>query len=320
MRVLFVSAYGAWGRPASYIKSQSDSLRKKGIDVVEFYFEKRGLFGYLYSYCKLRNFLKKNKNFDIIHAHFGYTAFIVHLIPFASKFVISFMGDDLYGVLNEKANQTTRGKINILMAKYLQKRADWIIVKSKRMFDLISPSYKKITSILPNGVDFNKFPIIDQSLAKRIINLDSNKKHILFLGSPNEKRKNYKLVVKALKYLSHENVTLINPYPVLGEEVYLYLNACDVLVLASTMEGSPNVIKEAIVCNCPIVSTDVGDVSERINGIDGCYITGFDVREIATNINKAISFNARTNGRISSENIKTENLAAQLIDIYKKLL
>lgn len=320
MHVLFVSAYGAWGRPASYIKSQSDSLKKSGIKVTDYYLKGRGFWGYITSYLEFKKFLSLNKDYDIIHAHFGYTALIVYLVEFNSKFLISFMGDDLYGILRSNSKQTLKGRFNILMARFLQSKADWIIVKSRRMFDLISPEYKKITSVLPNGVDFDKFPLMNQEAAKCILGLKPQNKYVLFLGNIQEKRKNFKLVEDAFNLINNQNVRLINPYPVMGEDIYLYLNACDVLVLSSTLEGSPNVIKEALICNCPIVSTDVGDVKERIDGLDGCYLTGFNAEEMACAILKSLAFNARTNGRELSCYLNTDNIAQRLISIYNGAL
>ena len=56
------------------------------------------------------------------------------------------------------------------------------------------------------------------------------------------------------------------------EEVPPWLNAANVVVLTSRDEGSPNAVKEALACDVAVVSVDVGDVRERIESIDGCYI------------------------------------------------
>jgi glycosyltransferase involved in cell wall biosynthesis len=101
--------------------------------------------------------------------------------------------------------------------------------------------------------------------------------------------------------------------------VHLYLNACDVLVFSSLQEGSPNIIKEALACNCPIVATDVGDVSERIRNIPGCYIADFTPGDFSCNIVKALDFNGRTNGRASLKNLSTEKVAFDIKRIYTQI-
>jgi len=320
MRVLFVSAFGLWKRPISFIKSQSDSLRKKGIDIADFYFYSRGLTGYLKSYAMLKRYLKKADKFDIIHAHFGYTALIVYLTFARSKLVISFMGDDLYGKLNNHSKQSIRGIFNIQLSKFLQAKADWIIVKSNEMLNYIEPAFRYKTSVILNGVDFEKFPIVESKIARENLQLEQNKKYVLFLADPAEKRKNIQLLQKAFTLLNDNNVVLINPFPIIGENVYLYLNACDVVVLASFLEGSPNLIKEALVCNCPIVSTDVGDVKERIKNIEGCYLTTYDPENLMIQINNALKFNKRTAGRIQSDYLNSEIVASKIIGIYSSIL
>ena len=63
------------------------------------------------------------------------------------------------------------------------------------------------------------------------------------------------------------------------------MNASDLLLITSFSETGPIVAKEAIACNCPIVSTDVGDVKILINNIRNCFITIFDHNEIKEKIN-----------------------------------
>lgn len=149
------------------------------------------------------------------------------------------------------------------------------------------------------------------------LKLDLSKKLILFLGNKNEMRKNFQLLKNAYDLLDPKDVHLLHPYPISSNKVHLYLNACDVLVLPSLLEGSPNVIKEAMVCNCPIVSTDVGDVKERIENINGCYLSTFDKYDLAKKIKIALQFNNRTNGRSLSTHLKVEEIARNIISIYR---
>ena len=85
------------------------------------------------------------------------------------------------------------------------------------------------------------------------------------------------------------------------EEVNLLLNACNLLLLTSTSEGSPQVIKEAMACNRPIVATDVGDIRELIGDTEGCYLTSFDPDDVAKKIKLALQFETSIN---ASERIK----------------
>ena len=93
--------------------------------------------------------------------------------------------------------------------------------------------------------------------------------------------------------------------------------------MTSKTEGSPQVIKEAMACGCSIVSVDVGDVAERIEGVQGCFVVkSRDPRELAEALEKAIVFSSKTNGRekILEYALTNKQVAERIIKIYEKIL
>jgi teichuronic acid biosynthesis glycosyltransferase TuaC len=90
--------------------------------------------------------------------------------------------------------------------------------------------------------------------------------------------------------------------------------------LTSLHEGSPNIIKEAMACNCPIVSTDVGDVRDVVSGTEGCYVTTYDPEDIAEKLKSALQFNKRTAGREKIQHLDSNIIAHKIISIYKTIL
>ena len=123
-----------------------------------------------------------------------------------------------------------------------------------------------------------------------------------------------------------ELVAIYNKTP---EEVCTYMNAADCLLLTSWSEGSPNVIKEAMACNCPIVTTNVGDVEERLAGLEGCFIVPERVRElgnervrdVAQALKTALEFGKRTEGRkrIIADQLEISQIAKRIKDIYERI-
>ncbi len=157
------------------------------------------------------------------------------------------------------------------------------------------------------------------------LNLDSSKKLILFLGSKKSVRKNIKLVQDAISILNDPDIQLINPYPVAHDEIPKYLNSVNVLATCSYMEGSPNVIKEAMSCNCPIVSSDVGDVMWVMENTEGCYLSSFKAEDYALKLKEALLFSEKHGKTFGENRIKKLGLDSQsttqrVIDVYKRVL
>ena len=173
--------------------------------------------------------------------------------------------------------------------------------------------------VLPNGVDLKRFAPVYKEKARAHLNLTTEFKVILFITMRDRPEKNLPLAISAMKSLNENPVDFLHLYDKQNSEIAWYLNAADLLLLTSKREGGVNVIKEAMACNCPIVSTDVGDVRHVISGTEGCYISGHDEDSLADNIRKALAFGQRTNGRsrITELGLDSSTVARKIIDIYQ---
>lgn len=319
MKVLFVSSGNSreFGI-ASFIREQGESLKKIGVEIEFFTISGKCIKGYLNTIRPLRKKIK-SEQFEIIHAHYVLSGWVALLTFTGKPLIISYMGCDTYGDFNEKGNRIFSSYINIILAKLIQPFAHSIIVKSENLLDYIYLKRKSV--IIPNGVNLIKFAPDKINNPKQYLKLNLENRHILFLGNPSDPRKNYGLLKNASKYLDTNN-EILAPYPINQDLIPKYLNAADVVVLLSYAEGSPNIIKEAMSCNCPIVSTDVGDVRWVIANTEGCYITSYQPEDVAKAIQKALRFGKRTKGRerIKQLNLDIESVAQKIISVYNKVL
>src|SRR6056297_1318683 len=235
--------------------------------------------------------------------------------------VVSYMGCDVYGDYDSRGRLMPSSIINILSARLLQFFAKRIIVKSENLRHYVD--LKKKVHVLPNGVNIHQFHPSDKKEARKQLSLDPNGKYVLFMGEKANLRKNYLLLEQATA-LAGEVFEVLTPYPVPYSMIHTYLNACDVLALTSFQEGSPNIIKEAMACNTPVVSTDVGDVKWIIGDTEGCYLTSFTPEDVAAKLQEALLYAreaGKTTGRtrILQLRLDTDTIASKLIAIYEGL-
>ena len=325
MKILhIVSSLPKKGWPRNtFIKSQIDSLKEIGIEVDTFEVNSwpGKKINYFLGFFGLRKHLKNNE-YDLIHAHYIYSGLIAvsqRRVPV----VYSYMGSEILGTPDISGKMTLLGRINILLSRLLQYFVDEIIVKSDNLLEKLDASLS--VSVVPNGVNFNTFRSMDKAECRKKLGLNKHNKIVLFLGKTDDPRKNYSLAQSSIEYLNSYsnrkiNIELVAPNSIAPEEVPVYMNASDVLLQTSLWEGSPNVIKEAMACNIPIVSTDVGDVKKVIIDTKGCFLTEFDSESIGHAIDNAISFNSRTLGRNDIKHLRSERVAETIKSIYATLL
>lgn len=305
MKILFVSSGNSKGGISSIIINQAKSLTEENCDVDFFAIKGKGFWGYLKNVLPLRRLIKIEK-YDIIHAHYSMSGFVAALGG-ANPLIVSLMGSDV--------KSEPFFKIFILIFNMLS----WneIIVKSEDMKKTLA---LKNIHVIPNGVDFKKFKPIKKSIALAYTKWDLSKKHILFGGNHHQKVKNFNLAKKAFDLLDYSKIDLHYLENIPSDKMAFYHNSADLILLTSLWEGSPNIIKEAMACNIPIVSSNVGDVYKLIEKTKGCYITSYNPKDIASKINKALIFEKRTTGRIDINYLRSDFVAKKIINLYKKVI
>ncbi|WP_114778204.1 glycosyltransferase [Botryobacter ruber] len=323
MKVLFVcSGNNKSFDIVPFIKAQGESLVRAGVEVDYFPVIGKGIAGYVKAGFKLRDYLKSN-SYDLIHAHFTLSGWSA-IIGAAGKtpVVLSLMGSDAYGEYIGVNKIEFSSRLNILLTYLIQPFVKAIISKSRNIEDYVYLKHKSY--IVPNGINKEKFQPSETDYRDEL-GLNNGKKQVLFLGSKTNVRKNFKLVQEAVARLNRPDVELINPYPIPHTEIPKYLNAVNVLAVTSLMEGSPNVVKEAMACNCPIVSTDMGDVKWVMGDTEGCYTTSFDPGDYAEKLKLALAFSetkGRTRGeeRIRKLGLDAGTIANRVVAIYREAL
>ena len=283
------------------IDAQIDSFKDLNLDIIKFPLKTSGIFSYLSEFFRLRKFIR-SKNIDLIHAHYSYSGIISSLT--SKKTICSLMGSDVFDD-SLLIKLVVRFFYNFIWSE--------TIVKSQNMLDVFPNA-----TLIPNGVNLNFFNIIPKNKAISNTSLKEDKVNIIFVAeSVHRKVKNYKLAKDAVSLLT-KNFELHTVSGKTQNQLVNYYNAADVLLLTSNSEGSPNVIKEAMACNCPIVSTDVGDVKKVIKNTNYCYISNPVPKDIADKIIKSTLRGNRSNGRENIKYLDSKIIAKKIVAIYKE--
>lgn len=322
MRVLFVcSGNSSYYKVAPFIQSQGDSLVAAGLEVEYFTIEGKGLKNYLHNVPVMKEHLRRH-HYDIIHAHYSLCGWVALLASKGMPILVSLMGDDLLGTRDKEGRITFKSRMLVFLAMVLQPLVDAIIVKSEGMLEKVFS--KRKSYVIPNGIRLDQFKLAPGGMRKEL-GLDPAKKYVLFLGDPANENKNHPLAAKAVEQLHQKDVELLVVYKSPHDTVVKYLNSVNAFVLCSYSEGSPNVLKEAMACCCPLVSTQVGDAAWVIGNTPGCAIASYDPADFSKKLEAVLKFSmeqGRTPGRqrILELGLDAESTAQRIMDIYQDII
>lgn len=303
MRILIVNSINS-GRTAPFITDQVEALQQAGVNCEFFTIQGKGIKGYLNNWrpllAKIREF-----NPDIIHAHYGLSGLLANLqrrVPVAT----TYHGSDIN---NPKVYVFSR--INMFLSAFN------IFVSPK---NVRKANLKRNFALIPCGVDLELFRGMDKQLARQQIGINDNDKLVLFAGHFGNAVKNPALAQAAVALLPNVKLMELKGYN--RSEVAVMMNAVDACLLTSHTEGSPQFVKEAMACSCPIVSVDVGDVKEVIGNTKGCYLAERDAKAIAEALNKILEANSRTEGRqvITQKGLEQKQVVEKLMRVYRRVM
>jgi hypothetical protein len=233
--------------------------------------------------------------------------------------VVTYHGSDILGWINSRGERERLGAMIAGAGRMLARCVDAAIVQSDEMARTLR---KSNAYIIPHEVDFKIFQPTQREQARAILGLDPGKKYLLFAANPKVGVKRFPLAEAVGKRLASQNpsVELLVVSKETQQRVALYMSACDVLIFPSYQEGSPNIVKQAMACNLPIVSTDVGDVRQVIGSTKDCYVCKPTVPEFAARISEILIHRRRTDGRERIRHLESSSVAQKVIEVYEEVL
>lgn len=316
---ILIVASDKGGKFSPFVEEQIVVLQNYSLHVERYAHTAHGIPQYLKEVGRLRQTIKTTKP-DIVHAHFGLSGLVATLAALGLNIpvVVTYHGCDI--------NDT---KIRPFSQLAMRLAAWNIFVSHRQMINAFGTERKSKRSnkwcIMPCGINIHTFDntCVDTEWFRQKYN---TKKCVLFAGSFMSEVKNPELAKEAIKLYNNNHpqqpAELLELRGYTRNEVAILMSKCQALLLTSIREGSPQVVKEAMACGCPIVSVDVGDVAERLDGVEGCKVVASrDPKDLAKALEYAIT-HGRTQGRdkLLADGLDNAQIAQKLIDIYTKLI
>lgn len=321
MRVLVATAmYPTPENPAfgSFVKSQVQALERAGVEIELLVLSGRPRkLIYPKGVFQLHQRLR-DRSIDLVHAHYSYVGMVARM-QLQVPVVLTYHGDDLLGSINRHGKKAALSRLVVLAGQALSYLVDAVIVQSQEM---ASKLRRPDVNIIPHEIDFETFWPEQRERARQLLGLDLDKKYVLFAANPAETRKRFALARQVVERARAEDpsIELVVAFREPQPRLSLFMSACDALLFPSIHEGSPNVVKQAMACNLPIIATDVGDIREVIEGTRWCYICPPDVEPFTEKLFEILSRRERTDGRQRVQRFHPREVAARIIDVYERTL
>lgn len=300
-----------------FIKTQVESLREIGVECNVLVLEGRGPVKYATGRPQVRRALREGA-YDLIHAHYAYCA--VPSFGHGLPVVTSFLGSDLYGRPQADGSFSPwRKRLHHALCRWCIGRSAVSIVKARRMKDDLA----RDVEIIPNGVDCERFRPLAADARARLrgeLGFAADTRYVIFGADPARKRKRFDLARAAVAEAAAAAPFPLHLLAVHGkdqETVIRHLQAGDALVLTSSLEGSPNIVKEAMAANTRVVSVDVGDTRERLEGVSGCrVIASDDPAEIGAALADVLASDEPVESREAVLPLEIGRVAERIRDLY----
>lgn len=305
MKVLIVCSHRYYAPYTDYVApfiyEQIQGLKTHGCEFRICFVRGGGAKSYLKAWRDIRKAIKEYQP-DLIHAHYGLCG-VVASMQRKVPVVCTYHGSDI-----NETNVRWLSMIAVQLSRYN-------IFVSQKLCDMAGNPTKSI--VIPCAVDVKHFRPMDKQTCRKLLGMDADKIYILFSKEFADEVKNYPLAKAAVEGLNCD-AELLEFYGYTREQVPLLYNAVDCCLLTSFTEGSPQFVKEAVACGCPIVSTDVGDAKEVVNGVENSYICSYEKDDVIQKLQKAIDMGHLRTTHLNQKYIH-ENIVNQIFEIYQKV-
>jgi glycosyltransferase involved in cell wall biosynthesis len=290
-----------------WVRDQVDEVRKRGIEVDLFEFA-RGRSEYLPAARRLRSLLRRER-FDLVHAHYGLAGWVAKLAG-ARPLIVTFHGTDV------------RHHLVSHLSRRLVWRIDLVAGVSRALFETEGgraglPAVPG-SAVLPCGPDLRRFGPRPRVEARRALGLDPDGRFLFFPANPARPEKRHD---RAAELAAACEADLLTGGSIDPDEMPLWMNAADAVLVTSDYEGFGMAAIEALACEVPVLSTPVGIAPYALGGIDGCLSADFSVAAWKVVAQRHLeAADPRAHGAARAATLSAAAMAERVIEAYRAVL
>jgi teichuronic acid biosynthesis glycosyltransferase TuaC len=290
-----------------WVRDQVDEVRRRGVEVDLFAFPP-GRGEYLPATRRLRSLLQRER-FDLVHAHYGLAGWVAKLAG-ATPLIITFHGTDV------------RHHLVGHLSRRLAWRVDLVAGVSRALFEPEDgrPGLPAVpgSTVLPCGPDLSRFAPRPRAEARRELGLEPDGSYLFFPANPARPEKRHD---RAAALAAACGADLLTGGAIEPEEMPLWLNAANAVLVTSDYEGFGMAAVEALACDVPVLSTDVGIAPYALGGVDGCLCAPFDVSTWAAAARRHLeAADPRVVGAARAATLSASAMAERAIEAYRAVL
>jgi teichuronic acid biosynthesis glycosyltransferase TuaC len=290
-----------------WVRDQVDEVRKRGIEVDLFVFPP-GRGEYVPATRRLRALLRRQR-FDLVHAHYGLAGWVARLAG-ATPLIVTFHGTDV------------RHHLVGHLSRRLAWRADLVAGVSRALFESEDgrPGLPAVpaSAVLPCGPDLSRFRPRPRGEARRQLGLDPDGNYLFFPANPARPEKRHD---RAGEVAAACGADLLTGGSIEPEQMPLWINAANAVLVTSDYEGFGMAAVEALACNVPVLSTDVGIAPYALGGIDGCLCAPFEVSVWAAVARRHLdAADPRVAGAARATTLSAGSMAERVIEAYRAVV
>ena len=310
MRVLVVTNFmpdPSAPQRGRWVRDQVDEVRRRGVEVDLFAFPP-GRDEYVPATRRLRALLRRER-FDLVHAHYGLAGWVARLAG-ASPLIVTFHGTDV------------RHHLVGHLSRRLAWRIDLVAGVSRKLFEPEDgrPGLPAVpgSAVLPCGPDLRRFEPMPREEARRRLGLEPERPYLFFPANPARPEKRHD---RAAQVAAACEADLLTGGSIEPEQMPLWLNAANAVLVTSEYEGFGMAAVEALACDVPVLSTDVGIAPYALGGIDGCLSAPFDAASWAALAQRHLAAaDPRVAGAARAATLSASGMAERVTEAYRAVL